>query len=80
MINLLDFLAYHEQIAIAVIAFAFLMVYAFLVDQLLASAASNGNPGNNNSGVFLKNVPLTVSVTIMAITTAIMAVIMVVRG
>jgi hypothetical protein len=58
------------------------MVYALLVDQLLASVASNGNPGNNNNnnnnngGVFLKNVPLIASVTIMAITTAIMAAIM----
>ena len=57
------------------------MVYALLVDQLLASAASNGNPSNNNNnnnngGVFLKNVPLIASVTIMAITTAIMAAIM----
>jgi hypothetical protein len=57
------------------------MVYALLVDQLLASAASNGNPSNNNNNnnngcFFLKNVPLIASVTIMAITTAIMAAIM----
>ena len=51
------------------------MVYAFLVDQLLALAA-NGNPGNNNNNgsVFLKKCALTTSVTIMEITTAIIVV------